>query len=81
MTQHRIEPTTRQREYVVALQRKLHLSDAALDMHSRRTFDAPYAELERGQVTQLINQLLAWERVPAELQRAMGPQDLFEVSA
>lgn len=81
MTQHRIEPTVYQQEYVAGLQRKLHLSDAALDAHCRRRFGAPYAELDRGQVTQLLNEMIRWEKAPADLQRAMGQQDLFEVPA
>ena len=78
MPEYVIPPTLRQQEYVAALQRKLHLTDAALDNHCRDTFGAPYQELDRGQVTQLLNQMVTWERVPADLQRAMGQLDLLE---
>lgn len=78
MPEYVIPPTAYQREYVAGLQRKLHLTDAALDQHCRETFGAPYRELDRGQVTRLLNQMEQWKRVPANLQRVMGQLDLFE---
>lgn len=79
MTVYRIQPTTRQHDFVQALQRKLALSDAALDAHCGQRFGSPYAELDRTQVSALLDELQRWEAVPAELKRAMGQMDLFEV--
>lgn len=78
MTVYQIPPTAAQRDYVQALKRKLHLTDAVLNTHCRERFGAPYAELDRGQVTQLLNEMIAWKQAPADLQRAMGQLDLLE---
>ncbi len=70
------DPTTRQREYVRALQRQLHLPDRLLDQHCERTFRAPFRDLDRRQVSQLIDELKGWTALPAELRRAQGQLDL-----
>jgi len=66
-----------QLQFVGVLQRKHRLSDAALDTYCRETFGGrPLAELSRREVSQLLDAMVAWEQVPAELQRALGQQDL-----
>ena len=81
MTIYRIPPTIKQAAYVADLQRKLRLSDAALDAHCRRRFGVPFVELDKQQCSDLLDELARWEAVPAELQREQGQVDLpgFEV--
>jgi len=83
MTVYRIPPTERQRDYVGDLQRRLRITDAALDTHTRRRFGMPFAELDRSQVSMLLEEMARWEAAPADLLREMGQQDLpgFEVSS
>lgn len=70
-------PTDAQDEYVRALQKRLRLPNGVLDTHCLATFGAAYAALTRRDVTVLIDQLLGWKSIPADLQRSMGQQDLF----
>jgi hypothetical protein len=71
------EPTLKQLNYVAVLQKKLGLSDAALDLHCENRFDRPFLECSRAQVSALIDQLVTWKTVPDDLRRAMGQLDLF----
>lgn len=70
-------PTDRQVGFVRVLQRKLHLPDTLLDNHTIATYGAPFAAITVAQCSELIDTLLAWEQVPAELQRLTGQLDLF----
>lgn len=71
------EPTERQVSYIRALQHRLRLPDRMLDDHCVATFGQKFASLNRGQASDLIDQLAKWEAVPADLQRMQGQQDLF----
>lgn len=73
------EPTLKQMNYVAALQKKLGMSDAMLDLHCENRFDRSFLECSRAQVSALIDQLSNWDAVPADLQRAFGQLDLFEM--
>lgn len=75
------EPTLKQLNYVAVLQKKLGLSNAALDLHCENRFDRPFLECSRAQVSALIDQLSHWEAVPADLQRAMGQLELFDTGS
>ena len=79
MTVYRIPPTQRQLAYVADLQRRLRISDGALDHHARRRFGLTVADLDRVQVSELLGEMERWESTPAELLREMGQLDLFEV--
>lgn len=71
------EPTTPQIDYVRSLQKQLHLPDAILDNHCISTFGAEFAQLDRHAVSRLIDQMIQWEQLPADLMRAKGQRDLF----
>jgi hypothetical protein len=73
----RLPPTEKQIAYVRALQHHLRLPDRMLDDHAVKTFGAPFAGLSRGQVSTLIDTLVGWEGIPADLQRAAGQMDLL----
>lgn len=74
------EQTEKQIEYVRKYQRRSHLSDRALDAHCVRRFRAPLAELDRAQVSDLLGEMVGWESIPADMQRARGQLDLFGVT-
>lgn len=71
-------PTPKQLSYIRALQRQLHLPDRALDAWCREDrFGRTVAELERGQVSQLIDEMIGWDGVlPPVLVRRTGQQEL-----
>lgn len=71
-------PSEAQVKYVRALQRKLHLSDRLLDGYCEHDrFGRRFADLERSQVSQLIDEMVGWEgALPAALIRRKGQQDL-----
>jgi hypothetical protein len=71
------EPTEAQIAYVRSLQRQLHLPDRMLDDHTVRTFGKKFSALNRNQVSQLLDELIDWQDLPADMKRAMGQQDLF----
>jgi hypothetical protein len=76
-----LPPTDPQREYVAGLCRKLHITDAALDGHCVRRYNAPYHRLDRQQVSDLLDEMTGWETTPADMRRAMGQLDLFGVQS
>ena len=76
MNLHSIRSTAAQLEYVRALQYKLHLPDALLDNHCVSTFAKPFANLSKRECSQLLEQMVAWESLPAEFARAKGQVDL-----
>lgn len=72
-----LPPTPRQWDFVRDLQRRLRLTDAALDIYATRTFGVPLAWLDRSQISTLLDEMQGWTTVPADLQRALGQLDLF----
>lgn len=72
------QPTEPQITYVRSLQRRLHLPDPLLDDHCLRRFNARFAHLDRQQVSDLLDEMIGWETLPAAMQRALGQLDLFE---
>lgn len=73
---NRLAPTRKQCDYVRSLQRQHHLPNALLDSHCVQRFGKPYARLDRTQVASLIDEMIAWSDLPAELKRAKGQVDL-----
>jgi hypothetical protein len=71
------EPTELQCAYVDGLCSQLRLPKRFLDAHCQSTRGKRYAEMNRGEVSQLIDELKEWTALPAELLRAQGQQDLF----
>lgn len=73
-------PTGKQLDGIHDLQRRLHLSNAALDSLCEDRFGCPFSRITRDQASTLIDEMKHWTEVPADLRREMGQQDLFEVS-
>jgi hypothetical protein len=69
--------TAKQDGFVKTLQRRLKLPDVRLDNHCDQRFGRPYASLDRRQASDLIDEMLSWQDLPADLMRAKGQQDLF----
>jgi hypothetical protein len=70
-------PTQPQIDFVRSLQDRLHLSDDWLDHYCQDHYGGPFAALDRAQVSHLLDELKGWKALPADLQRAMGQQDMF----
>lgn len=73
------QPSALQLQFVADLQKQIGLRNDPLDVHCVRRFGVPFAQLDRRQCSELIDELKGWKAVPADLQRAMGQHDLFEV--
>jgi hypothetical protein len=71
-----LPPTPFQLDYVRGLQRKLHLTDRLLDNHCVTTYGKPLGEMDRAEVSRLLDEMLGWQAIPADMQRAMGQVDL-----
>lgn len=69
-------PTDAQTSYVRGIQKRLHLPDRMLDDHCVTRFRAPFAQLDRAQVSALLDEMLGWQALPADMARAMGQRDL-----
>lgn len=69
-------PTQAQVDYVRSLQKKLRLPNTLLDGHCIRKYDGPFASLDIRQVTLLLNEMIGWKAIPADLQREQGQRDL-----
>ena len=74
-------PSPEQIEYVRGLQKRLHLPNAILDNHCVAKFRNPFAQLDRRETSQLLEQMISWEQLPADLMRAKGQIDLFGMEA
>lgn len=72
-------PTDKQIAYVRGMQRRLHLTNALLDNHCQQQWAAPFAELPKDLVSRLIDEMVQWDRIPAQLLREAGQTDMFEV--
>jgi hypothetical protein len=70
-------PSPDQLAYVAGLQKKLHLPDVLLGRVCQDRFGRRFPELDRRQVSKLLDELVTWEQLPAELMRAKGQLDLF----
>jgi hypothetical protein len=70
-------PTDAQLDYVKAIQRRLHLPDRMLNDHCIIRFECEFDGLNRSQVSALLDELIAWDELPADYQRAKGQMDLF----
>jgi hypothetical protein len=71
-----LAPTANQVDYVLGMQRRLHLTDALLNNHCTERFKAPFNRLDRAQVSALIDEMKGWQAIPAQLRRESGQQDL-----
>ena len=69
-------PTTKQIDFVFALQKRHRLTDDQLNQLCDTRFGRIFNMIDRGQMSTLIDEMLAWQTVPAELQRIAGQIDL-----
>lgn len=69
-------PSPEQIAYVRSLQKQLRLPNRLLDAHCQATYGAPFADLDKRAVSRLLDELIAWKAIPADLQREQGQQDL-----
>jgi hypothetical protein len=72
-------PSPEQIEYVRGLQKRLHFPNWILDNHCVGEFQKPFAQLDRREMSLLLEQMISWEQLPADLMRAKGQIDLFEM--
>ncbi len=80
MAQGPARPMTQpQIKFIRNVQRRLHLSGRALDVHCERRFGCAFATLTTPQASALLDELQGWIAVPADLQRACGQLDMFGV--
>jgi hypothetical protein len=70
------KPTQPQIDYVRAIQRRLHLTNALLDNHCVSRFGRPFADLDKRRVKELLDEMTRWEQIPAEVRRQSGQADL-----
>lgn len=69
-------PTTKQIDFVFALQKRHHLTDDQLNQPCDIRFGRIFNMVDRGQMSTLIDEMLAWQTAPADLQRLAGQIDL-----
>lgn len=63
--------------YVRGMQQQLHLSDRLLDMHCEAQFGLPFEQLNRRQMSSLIEEMKDWQSIPAQLLREAGQLELL----
>jgi hypothetical protein len=69
--------TADQVDYVRGIQRRLKLPDRLMDDHCVKRFGKPLRELTKREGSALLEEIIPWQQLPAEMQRAMGQLDLF----
>ena len=74
---NRLSVSEKQTNYVRGMQRKLRLPDRMLDAHCVKRFGKRFADLDRGECSNLIDEMAGWMDVPAQLQREQGQTDMF----
>lgn len=72
-----LPPTEKQLAFVEALRTKLRLPKDLLDNHCVTTYRMPLKDLDKARVSRLIDELLGWEAIPADLERRRGQLDLL----
>lgn len=68
--------TAPQRDYVEGLRKRLNLPNRMLDSHCIACFGCPFAELDRADMSALIDEMKGWTTIPAQLEREAGQLDL-----
>jgi hypothetical protein len=69
--------TQPQRDYIESLAKKFSLPMRMLDEHTVQRFGAKFDELTMRQASLLLDEMIAWKALPADLMRAKGQMDLF----
>ena len=72
-------PSPEQIAYVRGLQKRLHLPNGILDKHCVARFCKPFDALDRRETSQLLDEMIGWKALPADLVRAKGQLDLFRM--
>lgn len=70
-------PTFKQLDCVATLKKRHRITDAGLDAYCLDRHDVPFPDLNKWQVSALIEDMKAWDQPPAIIRRAMGQLDLF----
>lgn len=73
------QPTPEQTAYVRTLQKQLRLTTPLMDAQCQQMFSRPYAEVTKWQCSALIDELIGWKAIPADLERLRGQMDLFSL--
>jgi hypothetical protein len=69
-------PSPDQLKFVESLRKQHRLPKPLLDNFCVERFRRPLAELDKRQVSALLDEMIDWKQIPAQLQRAMGQRDL-----
>lgn len=69
-------PTDKQLEYVEAIRKRLHLTKSLLDGHCQKRFQGDLVELDRTQVSSLLEEMTRWETIPVALLVEAGQREL-----
>lgn len=70
-------PTYKQLGFIRQLAKKHKMTGLMLDLRCEQRFGVPLASIDKSQASALIDEMSAWESVPADLRRASGQLDLF----
>lgn len=76
LTSGSLDPTQPQIDYVRGMQKKLHLSNTLLNNHCVARFKHPFNDLDRHQISALIDEMKQWTAIPGDLLREAGQQEL-----
>lgn len=71
------EASPEQRDYLVILQKRLAFPDGLLDQWCVQNMGMKVRDMDRGEVSRLIEKLKEWKQLPPDLMRAKGQMDLF----
>lgn len=69
--------TDKQKSYILALCRHLHMPGRMMDDWLRATYGRHLEDLTIAQASAVIDTLAGWEDIPPDIRRASGQQDLF----
>lgn len=73
---HDLSITDAQFAYIHDLAERLHLSPKLIDTYASTRFGTPVKKLSRAEASALLEEMIAWKEIPAQLQRSMGQRDL-----
>ena len=63
-------------DFARVIAKRLHLPERMLDDHCVKRFGLYFQALSVRQGSELIEEMLSWEQLPADFQRAKGQADL-----
>ena len=72
-----VAPTQPQLDYIESIRKRLHLPEHMLDGHCVQRFGKPFKSLTKTDASALLDEMIAWEALPRDMQIAMGQRELF----